>query len=142
LVGFNSGVLSYVSALTVYDPIGSANAGPTFFGSMAYGAANPNAEFNNVSDAFVGLSFPAGPNLYYGWVRVAIDNANKTFLIKDWAYEDNTVAALSGSPVPLDGILAGDTGDGFVPEPGTLGLLAAGAAGVVRMRRRRQASGK
>jgi hypothetical protein len=140
LVGFTSGTLAYVSALTVYDSIGSANAGPSFYGSLAYGAANPNAEFNNVSDAFIGLSFPAGPNLYYGWVRVAIDNANKSFVIKDWAYEDNSVAALAGSPM-TDGILAGDTGDGFVPEPGTLGLLAAGAAGVVGMRRRRRASG-
>lgn len=140
LVGFTSG-LNYVSALTVYDPIGSANAGPSFFGSLAYGAANPNAEFNNVSNAFIGFSFPAGPNLLYGWVRVAINNANKSFLIKDWAYNDGNVAALAGSPV-TDGILAGDTGDGFVPEPGTLGMLAAGAAGVIGMRRRRQAAAK
>jgi hypothetical protein len=139
-VGFNVGPLSYVSALTVYDPIGSANAGPTFFGSLAYGAANPNAEFNNVSNAFIGLSFPVGDKLLYGWLRVAIDNANKSFLIKDWAYNDGNVAALAGTVT--DGILAGDTGDGYVPEPGTLGMLAAGAAGVIGLRRRRQTAGK
>ena len=141
LVGFTNGSLSYVSALTVADPIDTTTIGPTFFGSMAYGALNPNAEFKNVSDAFIGLSFPSGSDTYFGWVRVAVNNAAGTFLIKDWAYNDLTSppAALTQAVIG-PGILAGDTGDGFVPEPGTLGLLAAGAAGVIGMRRRRAAA--
>jgi PEP-CTERM motif len=137
VVGFQNG-LSYVSALTVYDPIDETTVGPTFVGSMAYGAANPSAKFNSVENAFIGLSFPSDGNLFYGWVRVAVNNAAGTFLIKDWAYNDQTEVASAGTQALTDaGISAGDTGDGFVPEPGTLGLLAVGAAGLMGLRRRR-----
>ena len=122
LVGFQPG-LAYVSALTAGETIDAGTVGPTFFGSMGY-AANPQSEFDNATDAYIGLSFPSGPNLYYGWIRVDIDSANGTFLIKDWAYED-----VSGVGIEA----------GAVPEPGALSLLAAGAAGVTMLRRRRQA---
>lgn len=122
VVGFQNG-LSYVSALSAGDPIDASTAGPTFFGSMAYGGNNPNAEFNSVTDAYIGLSFPISGNTHFGWIRVDVDNSAGSFLIKDWAYES----------VPDTGIAAG-----AVPEPGTLGLLAAGACGIAAMRRRDQ----
>lgn len=124
LVGFQPG-LAYVSALAAGAPINAGTVGPTFFGSMAYGAANPNAQFNNVTDAFIGLSFPAGGNSYYGWLRVDVNNAAGTFVVKDWAYESNA-----------DGGIA--AGDGIVPEPGSLGLLAAGGLGLAALRRRQR----
>ncbi len=120
VVGFTSG-LSYVSALSAGTVIDAGNANSQFFGSMAYGANNPNAEFNNVTDAYIGLAFPIGGVNHYGWVRVDVDNAAGTFVIKDWAYDD----------VAGQGIEAG-----AVPEPGALSLLAVGAAGVMAMRRR------
>lgn len=124
LVGFQPG-LAYVSALTAGAPINAGTLGPTFFGSMAYGAVNPNAQFNNATDAFVGLSFPAGGNTYYGWLRVDVNNAAGTLLVKDWAYESTAGAGIAA-------------GAGIVPEPGTLGLLAAGSAGVAMLRRRKR----
>jgi hypothetical protein len=126
LVGFTSGI-SYASALTAGSPINIGTLGPSFFGSMAYGAVNPNAQFNNVTNAFLGLSFPSGPNTYYGWVRVDVNNAAKTFVVKDWAYEST----------PGVGIAAGA---GLVPEPATLGLLACGAAGIAAIRRQKAAA--
>ncbi len=124
-VGFSTG-LNYVTALTAGATIDSSTVGPSFFGSLAYGANNPNAQFNNVTDAYIGLSFPTGGNTHYGWIRVDVNNAAKTFLVKDWAYESQ----------PGVGIKAGD---GFVPEPATLGLLACGAAGIATMRRKQTA---
>lgn len=126
LVGFSSG-LAYVSALAAGAIIDSTTAGPSFTGSMAYGAANPNAQFNNVTDAYIGLSFPAGGNTYYGWVRVDVNNAAKTFLVKDWAYESEAGLGIKA-------------GAGLVPEPATLGLLACGAAGIAAIRRKRTAA--
>lgn len=122
LVGFNSG-LAYVSALSEGSIIGPANIGPTFFGSLAYGNANPNAQFNSAVDKFIGLSFPSGPDLFYGWVRVSINNGSGSFVIHDWAYE-----SVSGAPITA-----------VVPEP-TLGLLATGAAGLLLVRRGRNAN--
>lgn len=177
VAGFKAGTLYYVRALTAGAMIDAAAMGPKFFGSMAYGAVNPNAQFNNATDAFIGFAFPIGPeNLYYGWLRVDVNNQLGTLFIQDWAYEDVTGV----------GILAGDTGnaeipgdfdddqdvdgddflkwqrglggdynasdfqdwkDGFgshlvpagvgVPEPVTLGLLAAGAGGLAWLRRSR-----
>ncbi|MEM8866346.1 MAG: PEP-CTERM sorting domain-containing protein [Planctomycetota bacterium] len=116
----------YVTALSEGDLIDSTTVGPSFAGSLAYSTVNPNAEFGDIDGGLIGLSFPIGGNapqfLHFGWIRVSIDNAAGTFVVNEWAY--NTV--------PGEGILAGQ-----VPEPSTLGLLAAGALGVGAMRRRR-----
>ena len=193
IVGFAAG-LAYVTALAENDLIDASTMGPSFLGSLAYGAINPSAQFNSVTNAYIGLGFPAGPTFHYGWIRVSIDNAAGEFTIHDWAYDDT----------PDAGILAGDTGpegtpgdfndDGVVdaadytvfrdnlgtnfdlagngdeegpsagvvdqadydlwaasygngvvpsatatavPEPGTLGLLAAGALGILSLRNKR-----
>ncbi|MAT68735.1 MAG: hypothetical protein CMJ58_04355 [Planctomycetaceae bacterium] len=181
IVGFFDG-LYYVTALAEGDLIDSSALGPTFYGSMAYGALNPNAGFNDATDAYVGFAFPIGPtDLYYAWVRVDINQAAGTFFVHDWAYEDQTgvgIRAGDRGVVPVLGdfdedqdvdgadflqwqrgsgsiynasdlqdwqdnygtIPAAAASAGVVPEPGTLGLLAAGAAGVAWMRRRRTAS--
>ncbi len=124
VVGFSAG-LSYASALSAGDLIdASTTSGGPFQASMAYGGNNPNAEFNTASGAFIGLEFPIGGVSHFGWVRVTVDNAAGSFVINDWAYNST----------PGAGLLAGQ-----VPEPTSLGLLAAGAAGVAAMRRRQAA---
>jgi hypothetical protein len=123
LVSFNSG-FSYVSALSAGFSIDASSVGPSFFGSMAYGAANPNAQFNNASNAYLGLSFASGANLYYGWVRVSVNQAAGTFIVHDWAYENSGAGIAAGA----------------VPAPGALGLFAAGASGLGFLRGRKRAS--
>lgn len=178
LVGFSSG-LSYATALAAGALIDVSTLGPSFVGSLAYGASNPNAQFNNAIDAYIGFAFPIGPvDLHFAWIRVDIDNAAGLFLVKDWAYEDQAgVGILAGDtgvqPIfgdfnddkTVDGadLLAWQRGFGteynasdlqdwrdhygaglpnahltsVAPEPRTLGLLAAGAAGLTALRRRR-----
>lgn len=131
LVGFRAGPsnFGYVTNLAPNTLISSANIGPTFVGSLAYGAANPNAQFNNANPGFVGFSFGAGGNTLFGWARVNINQAAGTFTVIDYAYQ----------ATPGVGINAG-----AIPEPGTiasLGFLAAGAAGLGIYRRRRQQAG-
>ena len=124
VVGFVSGFYVYAKNMTVGDIVGPASVGPSFTGVMAYGANEPNAQFQNVTDGLVGFSFPSVANTDFGWVRVDVDDANSTFVIKDWAFDD------SGAPI----------GAGIVPEPASLGLLALGAAGLACYRGQRKSS--
>jgi hypothetical protein len=121
MVTFTSG-FAYVTALNAGFTVDNSALG-NFTGSMAYGAVNPNAQFNSASGKFIGLQFPSGTNNYNAWVRVNVNNTGGSFSVVDWAYEN----------VPGVGIVTG-----VVPEPvSSLGLLAAGAAGVAVLRRRR-----
>ncbi len=197
IVGFNpGGNNNYASALAAGDVIDSTTLGPSFVGSLAYGIFNPNAQFNSVTDAFIGFGFPiaGSTGLHYGWVRVSINNAAGEFTIHDWAYDDISEATIlagdtgpEGTPGDFndDGVVdaadytvfrdnlgtnfdlagngdeegpsagvvdqadydlwAASYGNGVVPsatasavpEPGTLGLLAAGALGILSLRNKR-----
>ena len=61
IVGFQTNNLYYVKALHAGDSIDASTVGPTFYGSMALGNAtvnqNPNAQFTNVQNAYIGLDF-------------------------------------------------------------------------------------
>lgn len=123
IVGFSTPNI-YASNLQVGAIIDSTTAGPGFFGNLA-SPLYANSQFDDVTDAYIGLKFGTAPNTRFGWIRVDIDNATSSFFVKDWAYESEYNV----------GIRAGQ-----VPEPTTLGLLAAGAAGVALLRRRKQSA--
>ena len=194
--GFRAGPSNFAYATALYggEMVDAAAMSANVFNTvLAYGATDPNAQFNNVTDAYIGFSFPAGSDLHYAWVRVDVDNAAGTFIIKDFAFENVpgvgilAGATTSGASVPGDADGDGDVDlddfdiltanydtligggasvgdfdndgdvdfDDFViqaqnmpfggpdaeaealPEPGTLGFLAAGSAGLVFLRRRR-----
>ena len=124
LMTFSANGLAYVKSLAFGAAINSTSiSSSTFFGSMAYGSANSNAQFNNTTGAYLGLRFAAGPNTYYGWVRVSINNSAGTFVVNDWAYNNVNNAGITA---------------GAVPAPGTLALLAAGPLGLGSLRGRRK----
>lgn len=113
VVGFRagSGNYAYASALAAGAVIDAATtgAGNVFFGSMAYGGSNPNAQFNNAPSAFLGVGFPIDGQIHFGWVRVSIDNAAGSFIVRDWAYNAKPGVAIAAGQV------AGDfNGDGVV----------------------------
>ena len=97
-----------------------ANVGGASAGNWPGG--NPTA-----TSGFAGIGFfDTGGDFHLGWLRLAIRNdanglPDKITLV-DWAYE-----SVDGDPIHI----------GSIPEPSSLALLAAGAAGVAAFRRRR-----
>ncbi|TWT86647.1 hypothetical protein Mal64_34760 [Pseudobythopirellula maris] len=79
--------------------------------SLAYGGANPDAQFNSAVNKYVGFGFSVYPegseeaNLHYGWLRVSINNANQEFTLHAYAFDDE----------PGMGIVTGETGSTEIP---------------------------
>lgn len=86
-------------------------------------------ETGGTTTGYVGLVFVESGNTYYGWAQISVNDATDVVTLIDMAYEDT----------PDTTILAGQTSSAAIPEPSTLALLSAGAAGLV-LRRRRKAS--
>lgn len=92
-----------------------------------------NTSLTETLNVYAGFRFSNDQDeLLYGWARFSFDpggGSGATFSIHEWAYNDT----------PNQGIKVG-----AIPEPAHvvsgLGLLAAGAAGLRRMRRRRQSA--
>jgi hypothetical protein len=59
---------------------------------LAYngGSSQMGGEFLGTGDKYLPLKFAVGPNVYYGWVRVSVDNTCTQFIVKDYAY--NSIA--------------------------------------------------
>lgn len=77
---------------------------------------------------YIGVRFNLGGGDLYGWIALRINSSDLlTGDVLGWAYEDTGAA-----------IAAGATTGAPVPEPSSLTLLAAGAAGLAALRRRRK----
>jgi hypothetical protein len=185
-VGFEatngSQTLSYATSLGLGTIVDESSTGSKA-SSLAKGAVNPNAQFNDAPNAYLGISFPISGDgsllNHFGWIRIAVNNAAMTLTIKDWAYETVPGAPISvgqgglgdfDSNVQVDGndFLTWQRGLGpgvddldgsdladwrssfgvgstpvtptvmAVPEPTTLGYLAAGSGGLILLRRLRR----
>ncbi len=129
----------YASAVSAGSSIGPATVGPSIFGNLGF-EATPYGDFLGApaAEQFVGLAFQSesfGGSTHYAWIRVLASVPDGELTLIDWAFEST----------PDTPILAGDTGSGtliadVVPEPGSLGLLAAGAVGLMSYRGRKRAS--
>lgn len=93
--------------------------------------------FHPGQPGYVGFALDAGGGTAnYGWLKLefSFDPQTTQGVLEALGFGYETTAGKA--------IAAGDTGGTATPEPGTmaLGILAAGAAGVVALRRRRQAA--
>jgi hypothetical protein len=125
-VGYNAAGYAYANKLAAGANIGPASTFSTPVSgntTMMFDTYGPWAGAPTI-DGFLGFQFNDGGSTKYGWVRVSIPEITGTnayrFTVHDWAYESDASAAI---------------GAGVVPEPTSLGLLAAGAAGLLMRRR-------
>jgi hypothetical protein len=96
------------------------------YGWMASGAPGTGtyaSEFQQAGPGYVGLHFESASGTHYAWIRVEMTgDTYNGITVTDWAYNDTDGAS----------ILVGQ-----IPEPGSLGLLALGGAGLLAWRRKR-----
>ena len=83
-------------------------------------------QFGDGEIGFIAFKFNSGSGDQYGWVRIKMGNRADFWLI-DYAYAD------LGEPIRAGQMSSNDT----VPEEGSLGWLALGAAGLLAWRKRR-----
>jgi PEP-CTERM motif len=103
-------------------PVGTQiNVTSAFSATGFYGGV----EIPNGQTGYIGFKFDpdsvAGQQSFYGWFLMSVDSSNGG-TVTSWAYE-NTGAGIAA---------------GAIPEPGSLAMLAMGAVGLSRWRRRRQ----
>ncbi len=130
IAGF-TGAFGYPYAYNI--PVGAAIDGALSFlpaGTLAFVSYANNGGSSQFAvqgqQGIIGVEFDIGGNTHYGWIRVENRTGVPThlFTLVDFAYEDQPNTAINA---------------GAIPEPGSLGLLALGATGLLGWRRRRSA---
>ena len=128
--GIAAGSFRYPERLASNAPVSGGaftNFNANFFATLAYGGGYANSQFLGAGVGFIGFRFNGGGGTEYGWARVNMEGSpGNGFTLIDYAWADTGTQ-----------IRAGQTA---IPEPSSLGLLAAGAAGLLAWRKRRAAA--
>ena len=100
----------------------------TLAGSTSWGPYKSSGSYGNFlgqSGKYLGVEFQIAGQTHYGWVQIDVNDEANEATINGYAYEDVAGAAIHA---------------GTVPEPGSLAMLAIGAAGIAARRRRKAAA--
>lgn len=108
-----------------------------FSNGTAYETVKPGCFFKDLQrGAFLGLKFLINGEVHYGWAHVSHSNAQDTNTLDGYAYETvPNQAIVTGKTSGPAAIAEVNPMPGLEPAPATLGMLAAGAAGLEIWRR-------
>jgi hypothetical protein len=116
-----------------------------FGGTIGY-EGHPNVKFGEPGTGYIGFTFDSGNGPQYGWARIKTDGRPRyRFILLDYAWADPGESIRTGQKQS-----GADPGESLqttqkpssaqtatVPDRGSLGLLALGAAGLIAWRKRR-----
>jgi hypothetical protein len=105
------------------------------WGSWALSCSDYHGQFEENKVGYVGFRFNSGNGDQYGWARIALGETDHPVILKDYAYGDvgDSIAAGQKSS---DAMVPEESNE-VVPEEGSVGGLALGAAGLLAWRKRR-----
>lgn len=127
--GFGGGTLlgeqvfSYWSSLSSYYVTTGSGAGYTTFFSTFGSSTTTTGNFIGQNNVYLGLKVTDSGTDYFGWAEISVDEFAGNLTLHSWAYDDEGNDITTGQ---------------VIPEPAHIGLLAAGAAGVLAWRRKRR----
>jgi hypothetical protein len=134
---------AYVSRLRRGDSVAQGSFGHGLgskdgFGTLAIRSTFPGGFFAKQGVGFIAFSFNQGDAKRYGWARVRMLGAShgNAFEILDYAYADPGEKIKAGQISGDGAMVTPEPGEG-VSESASLGLLAAGAAGLMLWRKKR-----
>ena len=124
VVGRVTGGYNYPFILNAGDSVSAVNSflppNALVDSYLAYnGSLGPAGDWAGGATGYIGFQITTGADIHYGWIEVRVDADNAGGEIIRYGIED----------------VAGATA--VVPEPGSLALLAVGAAGLLGWRQRR-----
>jgi hypothetical protein len=132
---FACGIMPCAARLSPGQPVGKRWNGFSLFEQPAMiaehsqiGQRSPYIPWVSNGIGYMGLKFTVGGKSYFGWAKMSVTTSSKGGL-------DATLYEVGVDTVAGQDINAGQTS--AVPEPGTLSLLALGAAGLFALRKRK-----
>jgi MYXO-CTERM domain-containing protein len=99
------------------------------------GSGGECGQFERGQVGFIGFKFNNGNGDQYGWVRIKLNQCFLSFQLIDYAYGDPGEPVRAGQTSNNDMVPV--ESDDVVPQEGSLGALALGAAGLLAWRKRR-----
>ena len=126
------------SEVTVYGTITNTGSGTVYLNNESYTLGSTNFLNGDVTDFFVNAPLSLGPDSDSGLIALfTFDVASGT---PGGSYGGNYLDILGGGPTDQNLLASAeysvDVQNKAVPEPGTIGLIALGLAGVILLRRR------
>jgi hypothetical protein len=115
---FNLGPLSFGAPITVGNT--TASGFQDLF-KAGYGVQPWDA----TTHGYIGVRFTTSAQQYLGWAELTLNHATPGAVLNSYAYDSTPNTQITA-------------GEGAVPEPSSMALFAAGAAGLAILRRRRK----